>query len=111
MRFWFGRKSAPDTRPFVPAWLTTAAGEGFARSVEGMTFFVRANQAEAAYSAGTWQIGLVRATALHIDGEQVVGARQGAVAEPTGGAQIDSEARLAINAMLAAMRAHGLIEQ
>src|SRR3954470_10882171 len=33
MGWWFGRKSAPDARPFVPAWLTSeSAEEGFARS-------------------------------------------------------------------------------
>jgi hypothetical protein len=35
MAFWFGRKSAPEARPFVPAWLS-AEGEqgGFARGYE-----------------------------------------------------------------------------
>ena len=33
MGWWFGRKSAPDARPFVPAWLQSDAAEvGFARS-------------------------------------------------------------------------------
>jgi len=33
MGWWFGRKAAPDARPFVPAWLQNdAAVEGFARS-------------------------------------------------------------------------------
>ena len=33
MGWWFGRKAAPDARPFVPAWLTNeSAEEGFARS-------------------------------------------------------------------------------
>ena len=35
MGWWFGRKSAPDLRPFVPAWLTAEGGDrGFARSFE-----------------------------------------------------------------------------
>ena len=34
MRWWFGRKAAPDARPYVPAWLTTCEGEGFARSYD-----------------------------------------------------------------------------
>jgi hypothetical protein len=34
MRFWFGRKSAPDARPFVPAWLNTEQQPGFARSYD-----------------------------------------------------------------------------
>ena len=33
MGWWFGRKAAPDARPFVPAWLQSDATEvGFARS-------------------------------------------------------------------------------
>ena len=33
MRFWFGRKAAPDdARPFVPAWLSAGADEGFAQN-------------------------------------------------------------------------------
>jgi len=33
MGWWFGRKSAPDARPYVPAWLNTDSQEvGFARS-------------------------------------------------------------------------------
>ena len=35
MGWWFGRKAAPDVRPFVPAWLQTDAAEvGFARSYQ-----------------------------------------------------------------------------
>jgi hypothetical protein len=35
MGWWFGRKSAPDARPFVPAWLTNeSTEEGFARSAD-----------------------------------------------------------------------------
>ena len=34
MGWWFGRKSAPDARPFVPAWLSTHESEGFARSYD-----------------------------------------------------------------------------
>src|SRR5919112_29821 len=35
MGWWFGRKAAPDARPFVPAWLQSDATEvGFARSYQ-----------------------------------------------------------------------------
>ena len=35
MGWWFGRKAAPDARPFVPAWLQNDAAEvGFARSYQ-----------------------------------------------------------------------------
>lgn len=42
-------------------------------------------------------------------GIQVVGTQQGAVADASGGAIIDSQARTAINDLLAALRLHGLI--
>lgn len=34
MGWWFGRKAAPDVRPFVPAWLRSGEEDGFARSYE-----------------------------------------------------------------------------
>lgn len=35
MEWWFGRKAAPEpVRPIVPAWLSAATGDGFARSYE-----------------------------------------------------------------------------
>lgn len=34
MGWWFGRKSSPDARPFVPAWLRTGDDAGFALSYE-----------------------------------------------------------------------------
>jgi hypothetical protein len=45
-----------------------------------------------------------------VAGVQVVEAQQPAVPDATGGATIDTEARAAINALLAALRIHGLID-
>ncbi len=53
--------------------------------------------------------GKFEVQAVQVAGQQVVGARQAAVANAAGGATIDAEARTAINALLAAARAHGLI--
>ena len=44
-----------------------------------------------------------------VDGTQVVKEQQPAVANPTGGATIDAEARAQLILLLDAMRAHGLI--
>ena len=44
-------------------------------------------------------------------GMQVVGPRQNAIPNPTGGTAVDSEARLAIAAILDALRAHGLVAE
>ena len=47
--------------------------------------------------------------AFKVNGTQVVGARGAAVADASGGATIDAEARTAINTLLARLRTHGLI--
>ena len=86
MGWWFGRKAAPDARPFVPAWLKSADEEvGFARSSEGLTIHVRTTGSSAVYRSGTWQIGTIRGSTLEIGGLQVVGERQPAIASPTSG--------------------------
>jgi hypothetical protein len=46
---------------------------------------------------------------LFIHGEQVVGARQSAIASPAGGTVIDAEGRESIMQILATLRHHGLI--
>ena len=40
----------------------------------------------------------------------LVGARQAAITAPTGGATTDAEARTAINSIITALEAHGLVE-
>ena len=110
MGWWFGRKSAPaDVRPFVPAWLGTGQEEGFARSVEGMALHVQSSGDTATYRSTGWEVGVLRGSSLRIGSDQVVGARAAAIADPTGGTKADPEARAAINAILAALRQHGLI--
>jgi hypothetical protein len=47
---------------------------------------------------------------VFIRGEQVVGARQAAIATPAGGATVDAEGRASITQILAALRQHGLID-
>jgi hypothetical protein len=48
-------------------------------------------------------------TAYYVAGTKVVGAQGAAVADASGGATVDTEARAALNALLARLRAHGLI--
>jgi hypothetical protein len=52
----------------------------------------------------------VRGASLVIGGQQVVGDRVAAVESPAGGTVVDAEARSTINAILDALRQHGLIE-
>lgn len=51
----------------------------------------------------------VLGSGLVVSGNQVVGAQQGAIADPAGGGTVDAEARLAVQLILGALRAHGLI--
>ena len=76
---------------------------------EGAAVFVKDRGVPARYRNGAWHIGELWADRLVVAGAQVVGAQQAAIADPAGGATVDSEARQAITAILAALRAHGLI--
>lgn len=58
-----------------------------------------------AWSGGEWP-----ATALVIDGQQVVGSRLPDVPSPSGGTIIDAEARAAVDGLIATLKSHGLIE-
>jgi len=49
------------------------------------------------------------AAGVVVDGNQVVAGQQGAIANPAGGITIDLQSRAAINQILDALRAHGLI--
>ena len=51
----------------------------------------------------------IQALNYKVAGTQVVGAQGAAVADAAGGATVDTEARAAINALLARVRTHGLI--
>jgi hypothetical protein len=91
----------------IAAW--TPGGWRFVAPTPGITAWLVDAAVWARYYGSGWRTGLLPAAALHIAGEQVVGARQGAIGDPAGGGTIDAEARAAIGAMLAALRGHGLI--
>ena len=88
----------------------TSGGWRFVAPVEGMSLFVQATATWAMFRSGAWEIGLLRGDAVVIGGEQVIGSRAAAIADPVGGATVDNEARTAIDAILDALREHGLIE-
>lgn len=80
------------------------------RPREGLRAWVADRRLWGVYSDGAWRIGIVDAGTIRIGGVQVVGERLAAVPAPAGGALIDAEARAAIDAVLARLREHGLIE-
>ena len=88
----------------------TSGGWRFVVPFEGLAAVVRGSGSSAVYRNGAWEIGKLRGSEVTVDGVKVVGAREAAIAAPTGGSTADLEARAAIGAILAAMRDHGLIE-
>jgi hypothetical protein len=66
--------------------------------------------AEAQAPIGWGGLRPLSGSALLLEGVQVVGARCSAIATPTGGATVDTEARSALDQLLGALRQHGLIE-
>lgn len=49
------------------------------------------------------------AITVKVDDVQVLAEQQAAISGPTGGTTVDVEARTAINSILSALRAHGII--
>lgn len=98
---WTGRAHA------VAGW--TASGWRFLTAREGMTAWSVADAAIARFSGSQWDIGLLKGARLVLAGNAVVGARRAAIGAPTGGTVVDAEARVVLDAILAALRGHGLI--
>lgn len=87
----------------------SSAGWRFIAPREGLQAWVKSLEMFALYRDQTWELGSLRGSRLVIGGQQVVAARSSAIPNPSGGATVDTPARDAIIAMLAALREHGLI--
>lgn len=120
--------AAPPATPVAASWYRVdsgATGEWFGRGGQiaafgsagwrfvapfaGLRLVERASGIEWIFRAGAWEAGKARAAEYLVDGVKVVGPRASAIAAPAGGATVDGESRGAISAILAALRAHGLI--
>ena len=86
-----------------------AGGWRFVAPIAGMRALDKVSGQTATYDAAAWVVGTVKGAKLELAVSQVVGARLAAVANPSGGANVDAEARAAIVAILDRMRSHGLI--
>ena len=91
----------------IAAW--SEGGWLFLAAREGMTAWLVDLDIWARRGASGWIMGDIPAQSVSVAGVQVVGGQQPAIANPSGGATVDSEARTALAALLAAARAHGLI--
>lgn len=87
----------------------SAGGWRYVVPIEGLSALVKTSGLRADFRSGNWKIGTVTAELVEVGGVQVLGAQGAAIASPSGGSTVDSEARSAIGLMLAAMRQHGLI--
>lgn len=61
------------------------------------------------HDGNAWRDQPLPTHGILVDGVQVVGQRGPSIAAPAGGATVDSEARGAVNSILAALKSHGLI--
>jgi hypothetical protein len=91
--------------------LWTTSGWRFSDAFEGMQVLLVTTGAILTFRDGGWDDGRIHASAIVIDGVQVLGRREPAIPDPSGGATIDAEARQTLQNMLAALRAHGLIAE
>lgn len=91
----------------VVTW--SESGWRFHAPVEGQRLHDRASGRTWCYASGEWQLGVLHATEVRVNGSKVLGAQQLAIANATGGGVVDVEARNALTQILAALRTHGLI--
>lgn len=91
----------------IAGW--TGGGWRFVAPFEGLCVWSVADGLTVRVVGGVWVAGMVSARQLLIGGVPVVGSRRSAIAGPSGGTTIDSEARSAISTILDALRGHGLI--
>ena len=98
---WAGQEGA------IACW--TQGGWRFVAPRAGLALWVADRGHAMLHDGAGWRNAAVRDEGVYVGGVRVVGAQQGAIAEPGGGTVIDSEARGAIGSILAALRSHGLI--
>ncbi len=98
---WAGQSGA------LACW--TPGGWRFVIAATGIGVWSVADGMLARFNGSVWVIGESNATVYRTQGLQVVGTQRPAISGPTGGSVIDQEARIAVNAILSALRVHGLI--
>lgn len=88
----------------------TGSGWRFVAPAAGMTVWNKSAAVPLRWSGTGWNSGELEGASLVVGGQQVVAERQAAVPSPSGGTIIDAEARAAIDALIAALMSHGLID-
>jgi len=99
---WTGRDGA------IAGW--TSGGWRFVAPTDGITVWDKAAGVSKRWTGGDWNGGELICARVIVEDHQVVGPRHAAIASPAGGTTIDVEARDAIEAIIATLMSHGLIE-
>lgn len=91
----------------IASW--TSGGWRYVAPVAGMSAWLAPEGAWVWHDGTAWRSDPLPCFGIAVGGVQVLGARSASIAGPAGGATIDVEARAAIDAILWALRGHGLI--
>lgn len=91
----------------IACW--TQGGWRFCEAFDGLEVGIKGSGERARYSGGEWSVGVIEATAVRVNGQQVLADRQPAIADAIGGTVIDENARSVLSEILVALRRHGLI--
>ncbi len=124
----FGATTPPPEPNPGDAWIVGAAGSGawaqhpdeiatsqaggwtFLKPLAGCIAWNRTDAAHMVYDGSRWRTDAWPMRKVEISGKTVVSARQAAISAPSGGSNIDAEARNVLVQLLAMLRLHGLIE-
>ena len=111
-RCWLAAAGATGAWTGKDGQLAMWSGSGwrFVAPAAGMTVWNKAAALPLRWSGTGWNAGEIEGASLVVGGQQVVGERQPAVPSPSGGTIIDAEARAAVDALIAALMSHGLID-
>jgi len=90
--------------------LWTSAGWRFLEPVPGMAAWDTAAGHWVHWTGSKWSDGTLPVAGIAVGGQQVVGSRGAAIASPSGGTTIDTEARETLDRIIVALKTHGLID-
>jgi hypothetical protein len=90
--------------------LRTAGGWRFLAAVPGMSVWDHGAGHARFWTGAAWSDGKLPVAGIVVAGKQVVGPRLAMVPSPSGGTTIDAEARAAVNALIVALKTHGLTD-
>lgn len=93
---------------YIACW--SEGGWRFIAPREGTRMQVSDRNHAMIHDGSQWRDEAMRPEGVYVEGQKVVGARQSAISSPAGGTVIDDEARMAVAAILATLRQHGIID-